>query len=91
MRVGSAFLSADGCPKNFILDLRQRGKPTLQALESHQSLLLDHREVFPTEDEEYKQAPSLNLGLVQKSTSTQSSMIEHAKEDSKRQYTGNKR
>ena len=88
--MGSTFLRADGFSKKFILDLRQRGKPMLKALESHMSLLRDHREVFPTDDEEYEQAPSLNQGLEEKSTSTQSSMIEHVKEESKRQYNGNK-
>jgi hypothetical protein len=72
MRVGSAFLRADGCPNNFILDLRQRGRPTLQALESHQSLLRDHREVVPPDDEEHEHAPSLNQGLEEKTISMQS-------------------
>ena len=70
MRVGSAFLRADGYPKNFVLDLRQRGRPTLQVLESHQSLLQDHREVVPPDDEEHEQAPSLNQELEEESTST---------------------
>ena len=90
MRMEPAFLRADGCSKRFILELHQRENPTLQALEWQQSLVRDHREVFPTDDEENEQAPTLNQGLEEKSTSTQSSMIEHVKEESKGHYTGNK-
>ena len=88
--MGSAILSADACSNKFVLDLRQRAKPTLKARESHPSILRDLSEVLHTGDEEYEQSPLLNQELEEKIASAQSQMIAHGRARGERQYTGGK-
>jgi hypothetical protein len=56
-------LNEDGYSKKFIANLPKRVRPSLKQYTQQKEILLNHRDLYHTDDEDYEKLPELNEEL----------------------------